>query len=245
MNKFQRVVVIVAAVNIVLMLLFPPCLDTPLRRGMLPSFEGFYPFYQSYGIKRIHNELLTLQLLFVVINALIAWLALDRRQAEGALPRFRHTRAIVLFMAVNLALLLTFPPFESYASLMKFEPAYFDGFYFVFGDKHQRNFFVPLLYLEILLVIVNGLTLWLLFNTIMRDEREAKGRILELAQSLPPQQRAEIARTLGDADGAGGQTHAGGQPQLGTGPDRRKFKDPDYRGPERRKGGDRRRKPRA
>ncbi len=241
MNKFQRVVAIVAAVNIALMLLFPPCLDSPLRRGVLPSFEGFYPFYLAYGVRRIHNELLTLQVLFVLINALTAWLLLDRRDARGMAPEFRHTRAIALFMAANLALLLAFPPFESYASLVKFEPASFDGFYFVFGDKHRRNFFVPLLYLEFLLVVINGLTLWLLFNTVARAELEAGRRILDLAQSLPPRQRAEIAQALGgDSDPA----PASRGPRLGSGADRRRFKDPNYRGPERRKGGDRRRKPR-
>jgi len=77
MNKYQRVVVIVAAVNIALMLLFPPFLDNPIRRGTMPSFEGFYPLISALGAKRIHNELLTLQIMFVVINGLIAWLVLD------------------------------------------------------------------------------------------------------------------------------------------------------------------------
>ena len=104
MNKYQRLVVIVAAVNIALMLLFPPFLDNPMRRGVLPNFEGFYPLFSAYGVKRIHNELLTLQLMFVVINGLIAWLVLDRQTGKGELPEFRYTRAIGIFLAANLAL---------------------------------------------------------------------------------------------------------------------------------------------
>ena len=97
MNKHQRLVVIIAAVNIALMLLFPPFLDNPIRRGVLPNFEGFYPLFSAYGVKRIHNELLTLQVMFVVINGLIAWLVLDRQAGKGELPEFRYTRAIGIF----------------------------------------------------------------------------------------------------------------------------------------------------
>ena len=161
MNKYQRVVVIVAAVNIALMLLFPPFLDNPIRRGVLPNFEGFYPLFSAYGVKRIHNELLTLQVMFVVINGLIAWLVLDRQTGKGDLPEFRYTRAIGIFLAANLALLLAFPPFESYASLVKYEAPSFDSFYFVLGDKRHRNFFIPLLYLEIILLVINGLQGWM------------------------------------------------------------------------------------
>ena len=71
MNKYQRIVVIVAAVNIALMLFFPPFLDNPIRRGVMPSFEGFYPLVSAFDGKRIHNELLTLQIMFVVINGLM------------------------------------------------------------------------------------------------------------------------------------------------------------------------------
>lgn len=244
MNKYQRVVVIVAAIDIALMLLFPPFLDNPLRRGAVPNFEGFYFFFSAHGVKRIHNELLTLQVLFVVINALIAWLLLDQQTAKGGTPEFRYTRAIALFLVGNLALLLIFPPFESFSSLAKFELPGFDGFYFVFGDKRHRNIYIPLLYLEITLVVINVLAVWLLFNTLRRAELFAKEKILELARALPPEQLTEVSKTLeykavhpeGEAPPHG--TH------LGAGPDRRKYQDPRYRGPERRKGGDRRLKTR-
>ncbi len=245
MNKYQRIIVIVAAVNIVLMLLFPPFLDNPLRRGVFPSFEGFYPILSALGVKRIHNELLTLQIMFVVINGLLAWLLLDRRTDTGELPQFRYMRAIGLFLAVNLALLLAFPPFESYPSMVKYDPPTFDGFYFALGDKRHRNVFIPLLYLEITLVVANALVVWLLFNGVKRAELFAKERILELAQALPPEQRAEVSKTLGynALQPADGETHR--DPHLGAGPDRRKYRDPRYRGPERRRGSDRRIKARA
>lgn len=244
MNKYQRIIVIAAAVNIALMFLFPPFLDNPIRRGVPPSFEGFYFFFSTYGTKRIHNELLTLEVLFVVINVLLAWLLLDRRTAKGEVPEFRYTRATVLFLAGNLALLLAFPPFESYASLLKSQAPNFDGFYFFLGDKQHRNIFIPLLYLEIILVVINVLAIWLSFNALRRDELFAKQKILELAQALPPSELAEVSETLGyKALHPGGDGQA--PPHLGAGPDRRKGPDPRYRGPERRKSGDRRIKTRT
>lgn len=245
MNKYQRIVVIVAAVNIALMLLFPPFLDNPIRRGVLPGFEGFHPLVSTLGAKRIHSELLTLQILFVVINGLIAWLVLDRQTAKGELPEFRYTRALSLFMAGNFALLFAFPPFESYSLLTKYEAPSFDGFYFVLGDKRHRNFFIPLLYLEIVLVVINVLAVWLLFNTLRRAELFAKEKILELAQALPPEQLAEVSKTLGYKAIHPANEQPPHEPHLGAGPDRRKYHDPRYRGPERRKGGERRFKIRA
>ncbi|BBO20169.1 MAG: hypothetical protein AMXMBFR31_19940 [Candidatus Desulfobacillus denitrificans] len=245
MNKYQRVVVIVAAANIALMLLFPPFLDNPLRRGVLPNFEGFYPLLTAYGVKRIHNELLTLQIMFVVINALIAWLVLDRRTAKGELPEFRYTRAIALFLFGNLALIFAFPPFETYASLYKFDTPGFDSFYFVLGDKRQRHFYIPILYLEVNLVVINALVVWLLFNTLRRAEVFARDRILELAEALPATQLAEVSKTLAYKAVHPAAAPESPEPHLGAGRDRRKYQDPRFRGPERRKGGDRRLKPRT
>jgi hypothetical protein len=244
MNKYQRIVVIVTAVNIALMFLFPPFLDNPLRKGMLPGFDGFYPLFTAIAAKRIHTQLLTMQILFVVINGLIAWLVLDRKTGQGELSEFRFMRAIGLFAVGNLAVILAFPPFETYGSLLKFDPPSFDGFYFVAGDKRHRNFFVPLLYLEIILVVINLLTVWLLFNTVRRAEIQAKEKILELARDLPPEQLAEVSKTLSYRAIHPTSEQAHHEQHLGAGPDRRKYQDPRYRGPERRRGGDRRLKPR-
>ncbi|MGE4449291.1 MAG: hypothetical protein AB7E15_13440, partial [Azospira sp.] len=69
MNKYQRLVCIVALLDLLLMVLFPPFNNTPLARGALNSFDGFYPLLTQLGHKPIHQELLTLQLMFVAANA--------------------------------------------------------------------------------------------------------------------------------------------------------------------------------
>lgn len=245
MNKYQRIVVVVMALDLVLMLLFPPFLDSPIRRGMQPSLDGFYPLFSSYGIQHIHKELLTLEVLFVTINGLIAWLALDRTAPAGELPEFRYSRVIGIFALANIAFLLLFPPFEEYSSFMKPKVPAFDSFYFVAGDKRHRNVFIPLLYLEITLVVINALVIWLLFNTLSSAQRLAKERIIELAKDLPPEDLVEVSKTLGYKAIRLEPNPGHHDPHLGSGPDRRHYQDPRYRGPERRRGGDRRHKSRA
>ena len=65
---------------------------------------------------------------------------------------------------MNLATVLLFPSFENHASTTRMSGTWFDGFYFAFGDKLLRRFYVPLLYIEVLWVLVNGAVLWLRFR---------------------------------------------------------------------------------
>ena len=67
----------------------------------------------------------------------------------------------------------------------------------------------------------------------------------ELARELPPEQLAEVSKTLNYKAIQPADSPEHREPHLGAGPDRRKYQDPRYRGPERRKGGDRRQKARS
>lgn len=241
MNKYQNAVVVVAAVNAALMLLFPPFVDLPLQRGVIPNFESFYPIFGGHAIRRIHGELLTLELMFVVINGLAAWLALNRPQGNGP-NEINHTQGVGLFALANLAVIFAFPPFEPYSSLLVSQVPSFDGFYFVLGDKRHRHFYVPLLYLEVILVTANAMAAWLLFNAVRRGEMATRDRIIALAGTLKPEQVMELTESLRQKvmeHQQNANIH-----QYGFGQDRRRRNDPRFKGPERRKGGDRRRKPR-
>ena len=44
MNKYQRLVIAAAVINMLVMLLFPPFLSQPLAKGTLPGFDGFLHF---------------------------------------------------------------------------------------------------------------------------------------------------------------------------------------------------------
>jgi len=243
MNKYQRIVVIVIAANIALMLLFPPFLDNPIRRGVIPNFEGFYPLISIFGNHHVHGPLLTLEIMYAVINGLIAWLVLDRRDKNGEIPAFNYARGLLIFAVVNLTFLLLFPPFESYSALVKTQAPTFDGFYFVLGDKRNRHFFAPLLYMEVILVTIDLLMIWLLFNTVRRAELAAKEGIMELAKALPPEELLDISKALQSQ--AVPPPRAPTELHLGAGADRRRRWDPRYHGPERRHSNDRRHKART
>jgi hypothetical protein len=163
MNRGRAVILAVLAVNVVVMLLFPPYDSFALGRGGNETFDAFYFVLDRHFNKVVDNNLLLLELYWVVINAGIAWLLLKPR-ADGDQPMMRARSGVILLVLVNLALVLLLPPFENYASTLRSWGSYFDGFYFVFGDKWQRRFYVPLLYMEIVWILINGALLWLLLR---------------------------------------------------------------------------------
>lgn len=195
MNRYQRIVLALATLNALLMVLLPPFNNVPLARGALPTFAGFFPLLTHLGRQPVHDTLLFLELSLLTINALAAFLAL-RHRGEYEIPRFRYSHGIALFVAANLAIILLFPPFEPYSSLTGGDYGTFDSFYFVFGDRSHRAIFVPLLYLECLFVLVNALTLWLLFNATSRSDEATRHKIIHLAEELPDEALKELAHEL-------------------------------------------------
>ena len=238
MNKYQRLVIIVALIDVLIMIFFPPFNNRPLAKGMPDSFDGFFPLLTTFADKPLNTALLTIQLLFVGANALAAWLVLQTKKHHDDIPEFLYNQGIAWFVAVNLAVIFLFPPFEPYQSLQKSAGNTFDSFYFVFGDRSRRPFYLPLLYLEVMWVIINALALWLLFNAVKRSDDAARQQILDLARELPDEQlvkiTAEIQHRIEE------HQHAQEAPAIGRGPDRRQHASPDYQGPDRRSGHDRR-----
>ncbi|OGA49474.1 MAG: hypothetical protein A3G25_07260 [Betaproteobacteria bacterium RIFCSPLOWO2_12_FULL_63_13] len=162
MNSLQRTVAIVAVINLALMLLFPPHDSLSLWRGGTPTLDGFYFIFERQYNKQTNGDLLTLEILWLFVNAGLAWLLLqNHRPGEGVMSA---RAAAVVFLVVNLLLVLLFPPFENYATTTRMSGTWFDGFYFAFGDKMHRRFYLPLLYIEVLWVLINGAVMWLLFR---------------------------------------------------------------------------------
>ena len=170
MNSSQTAIVIVAAINLVLMLLFPAHDSLSLWRGGTPTLDGFYFVFDRHYNTQINGDLMTLEILWLLVNAAAASLLLrgDRRAESIISPR----AAVLVFVVVNLAVVLLFPPFENYAFTTRMSGTWFDGFYFAFGDKLHRRFYVPLLYIEVLWVLINGAVLWLLFREPPRRETD-------------------------------------------------------------------------
>lgn len=240
MNKYQRLVVIVALIDALIMILFPPFNSLPLARGMQGGFDGYFPILTALEGKPINTSLLSIQLMLVGANALAAWLVLQTK-VHHDIPSFRYAEGIAIFIAVNLAVIFLFPPFEPYQSLLKAGGSTFDSFYFIFGDRSRRPLYIPMLQLEVIWVAVNALALWLLFNAVRRNDDAAREKILALAHDLPDEQleriTAEIQHRIQEHHAHESPYAA---PAMGRGPDRRHTDNGDPPGQERRAGHDRR-----
>ena len=176
MNKYQRLVIVSAALNILLMLLFPPFASQPLARIQLSGFEGFYPVFMQFGRLPIYKELLSMQLMYVGANALLAWLLLTTSPQQGSAPELRFGRGIVSLTVMNLLLVLAFPPYESFLTLMRSQAGFFEGFYFVLGTNFRRTIMWPLLQLECMLIVVNALAHYLVFSVICDAGRKQRAQ---------------------------------------------------------------------
>ncbi len=196
MNKYQRLVIVVALMNGLIMLLFPPFTSQPLAKGMLPSFDGFYPIFTQIGSKPMFKELLSMELMLLGINTMIGWLALQSKKHHGDIPDFSFMQAIGWFTLVNLAIIFAFPPFEPYQSLLRSDAGGFDSFYFILGSRSQRAIFWPLLYLECMFIIINALGLILLFGAIKRSDDETRRRLIQLTDDLPDDDIARITKEI-------------------------------------------------
>ena len=110
MNRPQSLLLAVAALDIVVMLLFPPYDSMVMGKGAA-NFDAYYFVFDRQYNKTINTDLLFLQLGWILVNACCGWLLL-RQPASG--QRIMSLRSgTLLFGALNLALILLFPPFEN------------------------------------------------------------------------------------------------------------------------------------
>ena len=172
MNRAQSIVLAVLAANIAAMLLFPPYDSLSLARASGETFDAFYFALQRNLNKVVDANLLLLELYWAVINAALAWLLL-RPRPLGSERLISAPAGVLVIAALNLCVVMAFPPFENYASTLRSAGSYFDGFYFAFGDKRQRSFYFPLLYMEVLWILVNAALLWLLLRNEPRGAQHA------------------------------------------------------------------------
>ncbi len=162
MNSHQARLLGLAAANLALVLLFPPYDYLGLGTGRAAAtFDAFYFVFDTQYNRLVNAGLLFLELAWIILNAALGWLLL-RSDRSGSLLSARS--GVLVAAVINLAVILLLPPFENYASVLRISGTYFDGFYPVLGDKWKRNFYVPLLYLEVFWLLVNAAFLWLLLR---------------------------------------------------------------------------------
>ena len=190
MNNRQRIALLVAVANLVLLLLFPPYDYVSLQRGNIPTFDGFYFAFGSHQNRVVNASFLTLEIMVVLINACIGLLLLRnpparKRQLPGG---NRRQRVVLTLVALNLVLVLLFPPFELFSAITKAALPTFEGFYFVFADNSQRQLVAPILYIEVALIIINGGLLWLVFKDRGPEELSPE-QVRAMAQRVRAAQR--------------------------------------------------------
>lgn len=185
MNRARKIALVVGALNLVLVMLFPPYDYLSLQRGNVPTFDGFYFVFGSHPNARLNSNFLTLEALVVLINTAIAWLLLRATSSSGG---NRNQRIVLGLVGLNLVLIVLFPPFENFASITKAALPSFEGFYFVFGDNSARQIVSPILYIELALALINGGLLWLLFRNKTADEISSE-QVRTLARKLQTVQK--------------------------------------------------------
>ena len=227
MNKFQLTVLTAALANLALLLFFPPYDSLPLGRMGPAGFEAFYPAFDAPPNGRVNTGLLYLEIFPVLINAALAWLLLQDTPQQPYGPRVHWQSVLQWLVIADLLLILLFPPFETLPLATRMGDRSFEGFRFILSGSIQRGIFLPLLFLELLLLALNAAALWLAFGLVARSDIAADGDSPAEPAPLPAANAAP-----GPESGQVGR----------SGRDRREHQDSHYSGPERRRGVERRRR---
>jgi hypothetical protein len=184
MNRNQAIALAIAAANIVVMVLFPPFDVYSIATGQLPVFGGFdfYPNRNQYMV--VNTSVLALEFMVVMVNTGIALLLLGPRRTPVLQRRISLQHATLIVVAVNIVVILLFPPFESVFTLSKATLPTFQGFYFIFAHQPNHVIVTTILYMEVVFVLVNGALFWLIFH-----ERKFAAMAREQAAKVAQQMR--------------------------------------------------------
>lgn len=164
MNRYQRIAVAIAAVNLLLILLFPPFDYHSIATAFPPAFAGFYFAFSPPVYGQINSTLLTLEVMVVLVNVGIACLLLRDRTSAAEKSKLSLQNAVLIATGANLILMLLFPPFTTVYTLTNPLPPTFEGFYFVFNQDPNHAISIGMLYIELAFILVNGGLFWLSFN---------------------------------------------------------------------------------
>lgn len=94
---YQNAVLIFAGVNLILVMLFPPLESVfALTNAALPSFEGFYFIFTKQPNHTVVTTLLYLEVIFILVNAALAWLIFRQRTTATLSPEQARALAMTL-----------------------------------------------------------------------------------------------------------------------------------------------------
>ncbi|MCC6472994.1 MAG: hypothetical protein IT514_04535 [Burkholderiales bacterium] len=187
MNRLQWITLALAALNLALILLFPPFDLRPLAAGGVGAFQGFGFVLSEQPGRTLNAGFLQIEIFVVAVNAALAWLLLRERPRPRVETgrRLEWNRVVLAGLALNLLLVLLFPPMQYTGAVTRAALPSFESFNFLFGSRADMAIVVDLLYLEIVFVLVNAGLLFLLFR---------KGAAAELTPAARARLAAELRR---------------------------------------------------
>jgi hypothetical protein len=163
-NRNQWIALGIAAANFAMLLLFPPFDQYSVANSRVPFFAGFNFVFARPSFSEINSAVLTLEAIVLLVNAAVAWLLLRDKPAGVRPRRAGFQNAVLVFTAVNLIVMLLFPPFESVFAVTNAALPNFEGFYFIFSQKPNHTIVTTVLYIEVIFILVNGCLFWLVFK---------------------------------------------------------------------------------
>jgi hypothetical protein len=175
MNLKQKIALGLGAANFIVIWLFPPFDSFSFTDIKTLIFAGFHYRFGNSVNELINSDVLFLEIVVLVVNVAVAWLLLrDDKNSIGPRKFFNYQNAILLGVAINLTVILLFPPFQFFYALTSTLLPSFQGFYFIFMAGPMLTIVTPILYLEVVFVLFNAGMLWLLFNRIQERELSAQ-----------------------------------------------------------------------
>ncbi len=171
MNLKQKIALWLGAANLVVIWLFPPFDSFSFTDTRALIFVGFHFRFSRELNEVINGDVLFLEAVVLLVNVGVAWLLLrDGKNIMGAKGRFNFQNIILLGVAANLTLIMLFPPFQFFYAVTSALLPSFHGFYFIFMAGPMLTIVTPIMYLEVVFVLINGAVLWLLFNRVKERE---------------------------------------------------------------------------
>lgn len=167
MNRKQKITLAAAFLNLLLICLFPPYDQYSVGASQMPAFTGFQFVLRPLAYSEINQAVLIIEIFVVLINTGVAWLLFRDRPASAG-RGVSYANVALIFVAVNLVLVLLFPPFESVFDLTNPALPSFEGFYPIFLQRPNHTIAITVLYLEVIFLLVNGALLWLIFREIAK-----------------------------------------------------------------------------
>lgn len=170
LNKPHQMLVLLALFNLAIVLLFPPFDDVAISKHDISVFAGFMFAFSAGERYQVNGALLYLEVTVIAINFLIFWLMIHERLKRKDSRGLSYRNMALILTASNLVGVLLFPPFEYVSNMTKAVIPTFEGFYFIFSPPPYRVVVTPVLYLEVILVLINAALMMLVFKRPQAEE---------------------------------------------------------------------------